>query len=251
MGLNKILENMLTKFGEEYSLRSWSIFDEENGCVSVRIKFDANRSSVKREAIGYKRKPQSQLRRDKNRSEQWRHKQPSPQAGTDRQQPQHAESSRQVDKSSEPADGESTKRSGMVTRNQAKQPVDTPETPRSSHVNCDIPTDYSPPLNLDPKAPIFISSPPCAISALSPPLPVKDMLCDSESDSDAGSTASDAIITGCDRAYCTYGCGSTHDDTVTGIYRCTKCITCNICEQCLGEGGHGKHKKYLIQLEVP
>ena len=52
-------------------LRSWSIYHEQNGCISLKIKFDNIGDSVNRESMTYKRKTASQAARDRRRSDQW------------------------------------------------------------------------------------------------------------------------------------------------------------------------------------
>ena len=39
-GLPKVLENTLTSILDTYDIRTWSIFAEENGEISLRIKFN-------------------------------------------------------------------------------------------------------------------------------------------------------------------------------------------------------------------
>ena len=59
----------LTTLSEEHMLRSWSIYHEQNGCISLKIKFDNIGDSVNRESMTYKRKTASQAARDRRRSD--------------------------------------------------------------------------------------------------------------------------------------------------------------------------------------
>ena len=73
MGVNKILDNVLTTVCEDYALRSWSIFHEKDGSISLRIRFDASdrgHGEPNRDAV-YRRKSPAQAARDKLRSDRW------------------------------------------------------------------------------------------------------------------------------------------------------------------------------------
>ena len=53
-------------------LRSWSLYHEQNGCISLKIKFDNIGDAVNRDNMTYKRKTASQAaRNDRRRSDQW------------------------------------------------------------------------------------------------------------------------------------------------------------------------------------
>ena len=65
MGLNRILGDTLTKLSDDHMLRSWSVYQEQNGCVSVKIKFDVGADAVKHDNMTYKRKSASQVARDR------------------------------------------------------------------------------------------------------------------------------------------------------------------------------------------
>ena len=74
-GLPKVLENTFTSILDSYDIKSWSIFAEENGEMSLRIKF--NMADLQSNDIGahstcftsttYKKKSQKQVVRDKSR----------------------------------------------------------------------------------------------------------------------------------------------------------------------------------------
>ena len=68
MGLNKVLVDTLPTLS---MLRSWSIYHEQNGCISLKIKFDNLGDAVNRDNMTYKHKTASQAARDRRRSDQW------------------------------------------------------------------------------------------------------------------------------------------------------------------------------------
>ena len=73
------LDNVLTTVCEDYALRSWSIFHEKDGSISLRIRFDASdrgRGEPNRDAV-YRRKCPAQAARDKLRSDRWRSTKPN------------------------------------------------------------------------------------------------------------------------------------------------------------------------------
>ena len=72
MGLNKILESTLAALCDDNSLRSWTIFHDKNGSITMRIKFECDGGEVERDEITYKRKAPSQVARDRRRGEQWK-----------------------------------------------------------------------------------------------------------------------------------------------------------------------------------
>ena len=75
-GLPKVLENTLTSILDTYDIRTWSIFAEENGEISLRIKFnmadlqsnDMGAHSTCMTSTTYKKKSVKQVARDKNRA---------------------------------------------------------------------------------------------------------------------------------------------------------------------------------------
>ena len=69
-GIPNVLENILMSVLSSHDLKSWNVFNEQNGSVSLRIRFMpscteviSQESSIK--AFSYKRKSQSQLNRDR------------------------------------------------------------------------------------------------------------------------------------------------------------------------------------------
>ena len=72
MGLNKILESTLAALCDDNSLRSWTIFHDKNGSITMRIKFECDGGEVERDEMTYKRKAPSQVARDRRRAEQWK-----------------------------------------------------------------------------------------------------------------------------------------------------------------------------------
>ena len=71
-GLPKVLENTMTSILDTHDIRSWSIFAESNGEISLRIKFnmaDIQSGDIQGtyHTVAYKKKGQKQIVRDKNR----------------------------------------------------------------------------------------------------------------------------------------------------------------------------------------
>ena len=131
MGVNKILDNVLTTVCEDYALRSWSVFHEKDGSISLRIRFDASdrgRGEPNRDAV-YKRKSPAQAARDKLRSDRWRSTKPN----REHHDPQPAptqEVSDHADTTELPLNHYSCTR--VMTRSMSKQThvTDTPEITR-------------------------------------------------------------------------------------------------------------------------
>ena len=46
MGLPEILETMLSTISHSNTVRTWSIYPEKDGSVSIKIRFDTPRESV-------------------------------------------------------------------------------------------------------------------------------------------------------------------------------------------------------------
>ena len=74
-GLPLVLENMLLSVFKSHSLRSWNIFDDQNGCVSFRLRFSPHTQTHTSHEIpadvkvsAYRRKSQSQINRDRERA---------------------------------------------------------------------------------------------------------------------------------------------------------------------------------------
>ena len=55
MGQPKVLENMLEAASENKSLKTWSIFQEKDGCINFKLKFDSETDSVNHDQFCYKK----------------------------------------------------------------------------------------------------------------------------------------------------------------------------------------------------
>lgn len=76
MGLPNILEDMLSMLLDKNSLKSWSIFQEKCGIVTMKIRFECQQDAANRvEESHFMRKPANQLRRDRLRSTAWKSEQ--------------------------------------------------------------------------------------------------------------------------------------------------------------------------------
>lgn len=75
-GVPLVLEKLLVSVLSSHSLNSWNIFNEQNGNVSFRLRFSPLQNGdpcissqvSKNQVSTYKRKSQSQVRRDKDRA---------------------------------------------------------------------------------------------------------------------------------------------------------------------------------------
>ena len=76
MVLPRILENLLETATRDSELKSWCIFQENNGDSTFKIKLGAPSSSANRvKPYAYRRKSHSQVMRDEARSKAWRSRQ--------------------------------------------------------------------------------------------------------------------------------------------------------------------------------
>ena len=283
MGLNRILGDTLTKLSDDHMLRSWSIYQEQNGCVSVKIKFDVGADAVKHDNMTYKRKYASQVARDRRRSDHWKSQQ-----STLRQHPgqrRHMETSGSVtpaksrDTSTGVCDGNDI---GMMTRSMTTSHEHTTEILR-----CDISdsVDISPtvtpllsPYILYPLATPFhheydLALPDLAFSVTPDRDPPKVCLDISERPEDpvASPSSLDVVDTSpgdldnsdtcsvssaessattcsaeCGIFWCGYGGGqSGQDRTKDGLSTCTRCHLA-VCALCLDDGRHSRHKQFII-----
>ena len=142
-------------------LRSWSIYQEQNGCVSVKIKFDVSADAVKHDNTTHKRKSASQVARDRRRSDQWKSEQsPLKQHPGPRRHMEIGGSvtpTKSRDKSTIVCDGHD---SGMMTRSKTKSHEYTTEVIRCDDISdcVDISHTLTPlltPCRLDPLATPF------------------------------------------------------------------------------------------------
>lgn len=233
-------------------LRSWSIYQEKNGCVTFKIRFQNTIEEAMHDDVNiqYRRKPTSQVKRDQDRCASWRTTRP--------------QSTAQEAESSVPPGG------SRVTRSRSKLLCSDTEQPRScdSDPPADMPV-FDETVCLNPEAQSFCTTPQadstllvcCSPSPMetdsrrydstvmdlyehgvipdctelgSPKLVQPDL-----SDSDGYSDVAD--MSPCQVDMCAYGGGS---DTSATLYYCSKCDL-YVCQKCCSEGGHVRHKRYL------
>ena len=126
MGLSNQLENVMSSLSEDNQLLSWSIYQETNGQIALKIRYQPTTEAVNRDMNAhYKKKPVKQVQRDRERKNAWRARQ---QAKANTQQCADPVT---LEKSTPPGDV-----SAVVTRAQTRSMAastrcDTPEVPRS------------------------------------------------------------------------------------------------------------------------
>ena len=125
MGLYNLLENVMSSLSEDNQLLSWSIYQETNGQIALKIRYQPSTEAVNRDMNAhYRKKPVKQVQRDRERNNAWRARQ---QAKTNTQRADPVTS----DHVTPPGDV-----SAVVTRAQTRSMTastrcDTPELPRS------------------------------------------------------------------------------------------------------------------------
>ena len=131
MGLCDVLGNVVSSLSEDNLLLSWTVYYEQNGQISLKVRFQADKNAVSRdhEDVHYKRKSTRQVQRDRDRSHAW-HKQ-----RLDGTSDQKAPAPVTPGASSSPV-------AGIQTRSKTKSfQLDTPEltrgssTPEASNLN--------------------------------------------------------------------------------------------------------------------
>ena len=131
MDKHPTLDMLLSSLFSTNALSNWSIFDDKNGCVNVRLRFTKCDESNKTEHVSFRRKSQNQLNRDRERERAIHH--------------QNTESTRIL----------------KSHKSDTNEDLST-ELPRSSEENVvsDVANVYSPAsVQLDPEADIYV---PCS-----------------------------------------------------------------------------------------
>ena len=68
-GIPFVLENMIDAVFKSHDLRTWSIFKEDNGEISLRLKFNSKGECQNTlQNVSYRRKPPTQVNRDRQRA---------------------------------------------------------------------------------------------------------------------------------------------------------------------------------------
>ena len=129
MGLNEIMGNTLRSLSDENSLTSWSIYNENSGYISVKIRLKLAAGAENLGAgLQYQQKPIKQANRDHERSKAWR---ATRQADGPGDHPGEVDKLTVVPKLTPPVDASaphSTKRTRSIARTYC---MDTPEMTRS------------------------------------------------------------------------------------------------------------------------
>ena len=73
MAVHKLLENVLASLSTDHTLSSWTIFKENNGFVSLKIRYKEGTGALNCVTEDhFRRKSQRQVMRDRHRSQQWK-----------------------------------------------------------------------------------------------------------------------------------------------------------------------------------
>ena len=239
------------------NLRNWSIFEEKNGAIVVRLRFDSSDTNSENDTAGkshvsYKKKSESQLRRDRNRAARHNNafvrdetRSESVQDSTSPELPRHAEqiiisdttpldfspvqlspsatSLRPVNHgSAQQIQGHSTKQNSsfgsMLT-------LDTTST--SEELSCAIEmhsdSDFA---YLDTSAAAYL-----------PPIPHEIPKADYYEETNDGYTCLDEA--------CSYGPRDLVGVCFVNISICHKCKNVYLCDECLSKGRHHRHRHFI------
>ena len=266
MVLPRILENLLETATRDSELKSWCIFQENNGDFTFKIKLGAPSSSANRvQPYAYRRKSHAQVMRDEARSKAWRSRQTEVRdvasAPLGNMEPSAVAADLSVaitspDKMDTPHTPQSHPQAGPTTRSKAKIAEEI-EQPRLDSVRTTPPAilDYS---LLSPitnhgdscHAMTTLGSSDTLLSPGSISSPVHE--CDTSTDSDAES--SDMAYT-CTSLRCEYGyCGHTPDadkevHDAECMYWCRKCRY-YLCCDCIDRGIHIRHRQLCEKLSI-
>ena len=262
-GCCKSLEIQLDALFANDSLKSWQIYEEKNGCVTVKLRFNGHHigqnglNIATGGEVKYRRKSEQQVVRDRKRAESFKNSH------------------------------------GVVTRSRSRvsecPSAEKPRNCNSFHSTPVLPTDLldvtqqcsdlnplAPDFNLnDPNSPDNVLVSPGSHASPEPPInnttvdpehhksPItvdcKQSLemndttisaCDIKSASESNSDSDcedDVLPDGCYNSLCAYGGGG--NGNYMDIYRCTKCKVFYVCSKCKREGGHQKHSRYIEMYE--
>ena len=73
MDMHKLLEKVIESLSSVNSLSSWTVYKENNGYISLKIRYLEGSCETNRNSSGhFRRKSQRQVNRDRIRQEQWR-----------------------------------------------------------------------------------------------------------------------------------------------------------------------------------
>ena len=72
MAIHNLLENTLASLSADNNLASWTIYQENNGYITLKIRYNEKSGASSRDGDGhYRRKSPRQVNRDRERRRQW------------------------------------------------------------------------------------------------------------------------------------------------------------------------------------
>jgi len=263
MGLPKMLETLLAAAAGDNTVKSWTIFEEKSGSIVFKIRFDGAIDAAKRDEVTekkqpynhYRRKPPSQVSRDRRRAEAWK----SPVDKADNTQPEHPAADGlvgPVTRSRATSEMEQFRADSFIEADHAVASPDlcaissldplTPpfcvtSSPLFDSVSADGSAVYTPPPD-EPRLDAHAAT----LASLCSPLPtVPESPFLAEADDALSSSSSDFEFPECDVYNCAYGGGGGEMGTV---YLCNKCDI-KVCVDCVGAGVHVRHERFMTLME--
>ena len=71
--MNKLLGNVIASLSSENVLSSWSVYKENNGCISLKIRYTESSCETNHNSNShFRKKSQRQVNRDRARQQQWK-----------------------------------------------------------------------------------------------------------------------------------------------------------------------------------
>jgi len=123
MGLPKLLEDMLKAIMDNNTLQNWNIYQDRNGIVNVRLRFNGSHDEPFQQ-VSYKRKSPKQISHDLERSKQWRTVKPTIEQELSDPQPEQSAIAQSLQSASTPLSNE-----GVKTRAMARSETEVPRSP--------------------------------------------------------------------------------------------------------------------------
>ena len=281
--LPKVVESLLEATSKDNPLSSWCIFQEKNGNIIVKLRFESSSCSVNRDqhCTSYKRKSTRQVQRDSARSAAWKARKPVASAAS--VSPCHpttdslcvstadmhvsAVTSKECECAAVTADvttptpSHSIELLGTRTRSMARLQDDV-EQLRTEAVSpvcvfdISLPSPSTAASILNPAATCF--SPmllecgdvrPCPLMSVHSTDTINDERAHT-TDTESVGSGSD-IITSCRSRRCAYTEDSegSGDEGQDSLYWCELC-TYHICCNCVDNGGHNSHKWKLTRRSM-
>ena len=235
-------------------LRSWNVYQEQNGCISIRIRFDSCGEPAKHDDVTYKRKAPSQVARDRRRSDQWSNKKAAhkQQPGSPRHTSTHGMKTRRSSNIELLRCDDSTECgdicSDMLCTPSILNPLATP-FPHQHDVYPDYVSYVSP--SPGPALPKLAVDTPDESEQLEDITTTSLSLDPNTADvNDTSSDATDSDIDttiNCGKYWCSYGGGkSDQDKSHDGLFTCARWKYHSVCILCMNDGRHARHKQYLV-----